>query len=156
MKKVFRLLTLFVVFGSMAALTSCGKDNQSQIIGKWQYEKASISASLSDPQIQEMVNAFIALQEEELNEELKSGMIEFKSDNTFVSYYNGEAEVTGTYSFENNKLIMVDPNEEGDLANEEFTVKTLTGSQMILESVELYDNEGVTGTITTTIEFKRV
>ena len=121
MKKVFRLLTLFVVVGSMAALTSCGKDKQSQIVGKWQFENASISVSLSDPQIEELVNNYITYQEELLNDELKSGTIEFKSDNTFTSYYEGEVESTGTYTVENNKLIMTEQDGE-EFVNGEFNL----------------------------------
>ena len=157
MKKVFRLLTLFVVVGSMVALTSCGKDKQAQIVGKWQFVKASVSVSLSDPELQEYINQFISYQEAELNNDLETAMFEFKSDNTFVAYYDGEAESTGNWSLENNKLIL-SSIEEGESISEEFNIPTLNSSTLIMEAVESYDDEDevITGTISTTLEFKRV
>ena len=43
-----------------------------------------------------------------------------------------------------------------EFVNGEFNIKTLNGSQLILESVESYDEDGISGTISTTIEFKRM
>jgi hypothetical protein len=149
MKKVFRILTLFVAIASMAAITSCSKDKASLIVGKWQYEKATIDLSIDDPEMQEYFDQIVAEEENAMNEAMKDEVIEFKADNTYMTYYKDEPEEPGQYSIDGDKLIMDD---------ETFTIKSLTKSKLVLEIVETFTEEedDFNGTISSTLELKRI
>ena len=145
MKKLLRVFALFVTVAAMASLTSCSKDKKDMIIGTWQFEKASVSINVDDPEIQAFFDEFFS--EEEVNEEMKGMKVEFKADNTFVTYdADGEMEETSTWTLDGDQLTI-----DGD----SMTVKSLTKSTLILESNESYEEEGVSAKIAMTLEFKR-
>lgn len=150
MKKVFRILTLFVAIASMTAITSCSKDKASLIVGKWQYEKGTISLSIDDPEMQEYFNQFLAEEENELNEAMKDAIIEFKADNTYISYFKDEPTgEPGQYSIDGDKLTM-----DGEVIN----IKSLTRSKLIWEVVETFTEEedDFNGSVVSTVEFKHI
>lgn len=143
MKKLLRVFAMFVAVASMTAFTSCSKDKKDLIIGTWQFEKASVSINVDDPEIQAFLDEFFS--EEVVNEEMKGMKIEFKADNTCVSY-DADGEATSTWTLDGDKLTI-----DGD----SMTVKSLTKSTLILESNESFEEEGISAKIATTLEFKR-
>ncbi len=146
MKKILNVLVLFVAIASMATMTSCKKDNAAQIVGKWQFEKATVSVSVDDPELQATIDEYVNWMEMELNEENGNLTIEFKSDKTCIATSEGLSE-TGTWSIDGNKLTM-----EG----ETMTIKELTNKKLILEQAESFAEDGVEGNVNISLEFKRI
>ena len=146
MKKILKVLVLFVAVASMATMTSCKKDNAAQIVGKWQFEQAAVSVSVDDPELQQMINEYISWMESELNSENRDLTIEFKSDKTCVSSSEGYSEI-GTWSIDGDKIT---------IDGESMTIKELTNKKLVLEETEAYDEEGIAGSVTVSLEFKRI
>lgn len=133
MKKVFSVLTLFVVFASMSLLTSCSKDNSGSIVGTWKC--TSVMITYDDGEVFDGTG-FI------FNDD-----IEFKSDGTF--YMEGELE--GNYTYSGNTLVLY----SGTDYEEEWTVKKLNGSAMEWEAREI-DDEDPEFNCTYYVKFARV
>lgn len=111
MKKAFKILTLFVVFASMAALNSCGKDPSTGIIGKWECTYANI---VYDDGEEYNATAY-----------LFNGLTEFRTDGTV--WFDDEYECN--YSVTGKTLVMY----EGTDDPENYTITKLTSSAMELE-----------------------
>ncbi|MBR6878454.1 MAG: lipocalin family protein [Bacteroidales bacterium] len=153
MKKVFKVLAMFVMVASMAMLSSCSKEEN--IVGKWQFQAITMTVENGDPEIQQMFDAEIAL----MNNFLKDMVWEFKSDNTLESsgldedmdMFAGNA----TYSIEGSTLTIFDaeyPDEP-----ETYEIVTLNGSKLLLRtSFEEEDEDGDIIKGTGTLEFKRI
>ena len=154
MKRLIKLLVLFVAVGSMAAMTSCTKDKESSIVGKWQYVNATVDINIDDPELQQMLDWFIQAIQQNLDEENNGLILEFKSDNTVVSTYTYDGETTtetDQYSVNGDKLTV----GTGELT-EEMTIETLTSSKLVITSNESYDEDGISFTAKVTMEFKRI
>ena len=146
MKKILKVLVLFVAVASMATMTSCKKDNAAQIVGKWQFEKATVSVSVDDPELQQMINEYISWMEMEVNEENHDLTIEFKSDKTCIASSEGISEA-GTWSIDGDRITI-----DGD----SMTIKELTNKKLVLEETESFDEEGAEGSMKVSLEFKRI
>lgn len=151
MKKVLRVLSLFVMVGALASLTSCKKDNADTIIGKWAFDKITMSVETDDPEIEALMNEYIDYYIAETNDEMQGMTYEFKEDGTCTIYYPAfddeeEYEYTTTYSVDGDKLTMED---------ETITIKTLNKNQLIFEEVEEDEEDGISYKLTMTVEFKR-
>ena len=148
MKRVFRVLSLFVMVGALASLTACKKDNASSIIGKWSFEKADIELSTDDAEIQAWFDEYMDEFMEELNDEFKGIVFEFKEDNTcIVSYPADEDDEAFSYTTEY--------SVEGDiltLDGDDVTIKTLNNKKLVLEMVDEDDDYS----LVETLEFKRM
>ena len=153
MKKVFKVLAMFVMVASMAMLSSCSKEEN--IVGKWQFQAITMTVENGDPEIQQMFDAEIAL----MNNFLKDMVWEFKSDNTLESSGLDEDmdKIAGnaTYSIEGSTLTIFDaeyPDEP-----ETYEIVTLNGSKLLLRtSFEEEDEDGDIIKGTGTLEFKRI
>ena len=151
MKKVLRVFALFVAVFAMASLTSCKKDNADLIIGKWQFDKATITVTVDDPTYQEFLDAFFGDFNEEMNEEMKGATLEFKSDNTLIATsIDSETHETETdtysYTVEGDKL---------SFDGEVMTITTLTKKSLVLEMSDTFDEDGISGKVVEILEFKR-
>jgi len=149
MKKAFKILTLFVAIASMACVTSCTKDKEDLIVGKWKFYKADVSITLDDPEMQAIMDQYLAVEVEELNAEMQNDQLEFRGDHTCVNIdEDGESE-PGTWSINGDQLTV-----DGEL----ITIKSLTKKSLVLEMVEAYEDEEdeMTGTWVFTIEYKRM
>jgi len=129
-------MLLFVV--SMTALTSCNKEAQNLIVGKW-----------------ECVNAFYT--DEGITYPIPNvdGMIwEFKSDGkltvTLPASIDHEIDLynpTASYVILGDLLTITSTDEDGDVDTEVYNIKELNDTKLLLEN---YD-----GDVLVTSEFKR-
>ena len=147
MKKAFGIITMFVAIASMAFITSCTKDKEDLIVGKWKFEKANMTVTADDPEIQALIDQYLVFEIQELNEEMKSTQVEFKADGTYVATDEEGSNDSGTWEIKGD-FITFD--------GETWTINTLTKSTLILESSEIYDDEDIAGTWTMTLEFKKM
>lgn len=151
MKKVFKVLTLFVTIATLALLSACTKDNAKKILGTWNFVHVDIVMTADDPEVQEFVDEFLGAMVDEMNNELSGFVFDFKADNTVVITYTDvethqtESE-TAQYSVDGDIITF-----DGD----EMTIKTLTNNSLVLVVSDTFDEDGITGTVVETLEFKR-
>ena len=133
-------MVLFVI--SMTTLTSCTKDNSDLIIGKWKFDKATVSFG---GESMEMTAADLAvmmglngLSEDEL-------IIEFKSDG---KVYASDEPEPANYTVDGNKLTVISPEDTFKMI-----ISKLTNTTLIVEPE--FDDEMPEGA-KTEIRFKRV
>lgn len=149
MKKAFKILTLFVAIASMACVTSCTKDKEDLIVGKWVFDNATVSVTLDDPEMQAIFDQYLAVEMEELNADMQGDQLEFRGDHTCISIdEDGESE-PDTWSINGDQLTV---------AGEVMTIKSLTKKSLVLEMVEDIDDEEdeMSGTWVFTLEYKRM
>ncbi len=141
MKKVILMMSIAVF-----ALTSCGKDEvdpqpnptpQATIVGTWD---GKLLAGFEYNQTQMDTVSSI---EVPLNGSLLQ--IEFKADGTMISRGFGDS-TTGTYVFSNNKLTTT---VDGEVEIAE--VKSLTTTEMVIVTNEIYTEDGDTYLDQTTV-----
>ena len=133
MKKLYSILTLFVVLASMASLTSCSKDNSGSIIGTWKC--TSVVITYDDGEVFDATGW------------IWNDDIEFKADGTFYM----EDEFEGNYTYTGNTLVLYSGTEDA----ESWTVKKLNGSVMEMEAREI-DDEDPEFNCTYYVKFTRV
>ena len=156
----FKNFFLFVFV--LAILSSCGTDDDggtsSPIIGSWSFSSIAITdltidgqdletyleaQGLSEEEIDEVITAMEASVEGEF--EFNNMVIEFSSDNSYVVTQDGEADETGTWSLsEDGKVLTVD--------DEQFDVKTLTSSQLVVSQTHEESNDE--GEFSATVELR--
>lgn len=147
MKKAFKVLAMFLMVASMAALSSCSKKDS--IVGKWQYAGASIETTSEAPEVQEYIDQIVALYDIAF-----ADMVwEFKEDGTLlitggIIEWDEEDEKV-TYTVDGDKLII----NGGDYEGEDIIIETLTSKKLVLSMTE--DDEDF-GAITELIEFSRI
>ena len=112
-------MLLFVM--SMTALTSCNKEAEQLIVGKWE----CTTATYTEDGVTESVPWVI-------------GMVwEFKSDGTVISnsidFDDEEIEVSATYVVTGDALTITGVDEDGDIDTETYLIKELTKSKLVLE-----------------------
>lgn len=133
-------MVLFVV--GMTALTSCTKDNSDLIIGKWKFDKASVSFG---GESMELTAADLAAMMELNGFSEDELIIDFKSDGKV--YTNDEPE-PANYTVDRNKLKIFTPEDSF-----EMIITKLTNSTLIVEPE--FDDQMPDGA-KTEIRFKRV
>ena len=121
MKKALKVMAMVLFVVSMTTLTSCKKEKENLIIGKWEcttatYTEAGVTQSI--PWL--------------------NGMVwEFKANGTIIS--NGidvddeEIEATATYVVSGDALTITGVDEDGDIDSETYLIKELTKSKLVLE-----------------------
>lgn len=113
-------MVLFVV--SMTALTSCTKDNSDLIIGKWEFDKASVSFGGESI---ELTTSDLAAMMELDDFSVDELIIEFKGDGKV--YASDESE-PANYTINGNKLTVFTPD-----TTFKMTITKLTNSTLIVE-----------------------
>lgn len=155
MKTVFRVLALFVMVASMSLMTSCSKEKT--IVGKWKCDNAMVTIpGMEDiPEVQEILEYF----QEEMAEEYKGMVWEFRSDNTLVLSGEGVDEsdfedVELRYTVNDNKLTITAHSEDEDVEDDVtvFNIQTLTNEKLELDMSET--EEGVT--VNLSLSFNRI
>ena len=113
-------MVLFVV--GVTALTSCTKDNSDLILGKWKFDKASVS--FGGESIQMTAADLLAMME--LNGLSEDELIfEFKSDG---KVYAGGESGPANYTVDGNKLKVIAPDSTFDMI-----ITNLTNTTLIVE-----------------------
>ena len=133
-------MVLFVV--GMTALTSCTKDNSDLIIGKWKFDKASVSfggesMEMTAADILAMMN-YNGVSEDDF-------IFEFKSDGKV--YASDESE-PANYTVDGDKLKVIAPD-----TTFEMIITKLTNTTLIVEPQ--FDDQMPEGT-KAEIQFKRI
>ena len=142
MKKALKVLTMVLFVVGLATMTSCNKDKEDLIVGKWQME--SITLTEGEETMSLTVAEFASI----FGEDIDIAAVEFKSDGTM--YELAENEYMGTYTVEGDKLTVVEDDEA-----QVMTIKELTSSKLVLEGIE-YDEDYIGGALSIAMTFKRV
>ena len=150
MKRVFKLLSMFVMVASMAFVTSCSKENS--IVFKWKFSNATVELSNVAPEVLELID--LDMYNTMANNMYKDMVWEFKSDHTVSAtiFFDGqqEAEDGITYEVKNNKLIFTDPTEEEGEQVLEMDLVTLDAKNLVVSFSEEDDETGMITTMTMT------
>ena len=133
-------MVLFVI--GMTSLTSCTKDNSDLIIGKWKFDKASVSfggesVEMTAADLAAMMN-LNGFSEDEF-------IIEFKSDG---KVYASDEPEPANYTVDGNKLTVFTPEETFKM-----NITKLTNTTLIVEPE--FNDEMPEGA-KTEIRFKKV
>lgn len=147
----FKNFFLFVF--ALAVLSSCGTEDDggssSPIIGSWSFSSVAITELTINGQDLETYLEAQGLSEEEIDQTVATIegsvegefdwndlVIQFNSNNSYLVTQTGEADETGTWSLsEDGKVLTVD--------DEQFDVKTLTSSQLVVgQTHEETNDEG--------------
>ena len=126
------MMLFFVLL--LSAITSCNKNKEELILGKWECVAASFT---DDGETYPVADA--------------NGLIwDFKANGTVVASYINHVEDsdTASYSLVDNVLTVTFTNEFGNSDGNSYTIKELNKNKLLLESH--YDNEVLS------IEFKRI
>ena len=128
-------MLLFVI--SMTALTSCKKENQNLIIGKWE----CVTASFTEEGETYPVPGVIGL------------VWEFKANGTVIATLPDDLDDgdTASYVVLDNQLTITSTDEYGDVNTKTYTIKELTKTKLMLEMFE-----GSSGNDLLSVEFKKI
>ena len=147
MKKALKVLAMFLVVASMAALSSCSKKDS--IVGKWQYVSATIETTSDIPEVQEAIPTYEAM----MDLVFADMVWEFKEDGTLVvtgTYVDDEIDDERvTYTVNGDKLTI----SGGEFESETIDIETLTSKKLVLSMTE--EDEDF-GDIKEILEFKRL
>ncbi len=136
--KKFVFSALAVVF-AMFLMTSCNKDVEKEIVGKWKIEKADISNleelvvelaesfGLGEAEIEEMKKEM----QEDMSNEFIGSTIEFVEDHTFKS---PDSEGKWTYNKEENKIEIEENGAKYDLIVDKLIGNTLDLTMVFSEN----------------------
>ena len=133
-------MVLFVI--GMTSLTSCTKDNSDLIIGKWKFDKASVSFGGESV---EMTAADLAAMRNLNGFSEDEFIIEFKSDG---KVYASDEPEPANYTVDGNKLTVFTPEETFKM-----NITKLTNTTLIVEPE--FNDEMPEGA-KTEIRFKKV
>lgn len=119
MKKALKAMVMLLFVVSMTALTSCKKEAENLIVGKW--ECTSAIATLDDET--EIVSQYIGW------------VWLFNNDGIVTTEYNGEESETpivstAKYVIDDNQLTFTSLNNEETIV---YTIKELTSSKLSIE-----------------------
>ena len=127
---------LLFVF-SMTALTSCNKEAENLIVGKWECTAANYTdegTTYSVPELIGMIWEFKA------NGNLIGTLLDVEDDD-----YTAEA----SYVILGNILTITSTDLDGDVDTESYVIKELTKSKLVLEETDEWDETAV-------LEFKKI
>ena len=142
MKKAMKIMAMVLFVVGMTALTSCTKDNSDLIIGKWKFDKASVSfggesMEMTAADILAMMN-YNGVSEDDF-------IIEFKSDG---KVYASDEPEPANYTVDGDKLKIIAPD-----TTFEMLITKLTNTTLIVEPQ--FDDQMPDGA-KAEIRFKRV
>ena len=136
MKKTLKVMAMLLFMVSMTALTSCNKQAENLIVGKWECTTATyIEEGVSYP-VPEL-----------------TGMVwEFKANGDLIataSLDGVENTATVTYVILGDVLTVTSVELDGEIDTEAYDIKELTKSKLVLEQTDDWDE-------TLVIEFKKI
>ena len=129
---------LLFVF-SMTALTSCNKEAENLIVGKWECTAATYTDEGSTYSVPELI-----------------GMIwEFKANGDIIGIIpedlveDDEYTAEASYVILGNVLTITSTDLDGDIDSESYVIKELTKSKLVLEETDEWNETAV-------LEFKKI
>ena len=130
------MVMLLFVF-SMTALTSCNKEAENLIVGKWECTTATYTDEGSTYSVPELIGM---IWEFKANGELIGTLLDVEDDD-----YTAEA----SYVILGNILTITSTDLDGDIDTESYVIKELTKSKLVLEETDEWDETAV-------LEFKKI
>ena len=127
---------LLFVF-SMTALTSCNKEAENLIVGKWECTTATYTDEGSTYSVPELIGM---IWEFKANGDLIGTLLDVEDDE-----YTAEA----SYVILGNILTITSTDLDGDVDTESYVIKELTKSKLVLEETDEWDETAV-------LEFKKI
>ena len=127
---------LLFVF-SMTALTSCNKEAENLIVGKWECTTATYTEEGSTYSVPELIGM---IWEFKANGDLIGTLLDVEDDD-----YTAEA----SYVILGNILTITSTDLDGDIDTESYVIKELTKSKLVLEETDEWDETAV-------LEFKKI
>lgn len=127
---------LLFVF-SMTALTSCNKEAENLIVGKWECTTATYTDEGSTYSVPELIGM---IWEFKANGNLIGTLLDVEDDD-----YTAEA----SYVILGNILTITSTDLDGDIDTESYVIKELTKSKLVLEETDEWDETAV-------LEFKKI
>ena len=127
---------LLFVF-SMTALTSCNKEAENLIVGKWKCTTATYTDEGSTYSVPELIGM---IWEFKANGDLIGTLLDVEDDD-----YTAEA----SYVILGNILTITSTDLDGDIDTESYVIKELTKSKLVLEETDEWDETAV-------LEFKKI
>lgn len=127
---------LLFVF-SMTALTSCNKEAENLIVGKWECTTATYTEEGSTYSVPELIGM---IWEFKANGDLIGTILDVEDDD-----YTAEA----SYVILGNILTITSTDLDGDVDTESYVIKELTKSKLVLEETDEWDETAV-------LEFKKI
>lgn len=127
---------LLFVF-SMTALTSCNKEAEKLIVGKWECTTATYTDEGSTYSVPELIGM---IWEFKANGDLIGTLLDVEDDD-----YTAEA----SYVILGNVLTITSTDLDGDVDTESYVIKELTKSKLVLEETDEWDETAV-------LEFKKI
>jgi hypothetical protein len=138
MKKALKVMAMLLFVFSMTALTSCNKEAENLIVGKWECTSAvhtEYSVSHTMPWL--------------------IGMVwEFKTNGDFIGTIEdlddeyGDVTVTASYGILGDILTITYIDEDGDVESESYIIKELTKTNLVIKDSD-WDEEAM-------VEFKKI
>ena len=131
MKKAIKLMAMVLFVVSMTALTSCTKDNDKLILGKWKLQ--SVTYQSAGQTVELTIAQMAALN----GEEITDFFVEFKSDGYVYASASIYFDEQGTrYSIEGDTLFI---HEEGE--DMEIDIVELSNKKMSLGKADVDDDD---------------
>ena len=142
MKKAMKIMTMVLFVIGMTSLTSCTKDNSDLILGKWKFDKATMSYGGESVQLTASdLAAMMDLQGISSDE----FVVEFKSGG---KVYASDEPEPANYTLDGDKLTVITPETTFTM-----TITKLTNTTLIVEPQ--FDDQMLEGA-KAEIRFKRI
>ena len=137
MKKALKAMAMLLFVFSMTALTSCNKEAEQLIVGKWECTAATYTDEGSTYSVPELIGM---IWEFKANGDLIGTLLDVEDDD-----YTAEA----SYVILGNILTITSTDLDGDVDTESYVIKELTKSKLVLEETNEWDETAV-------LEFKKI
>ena len=137
MKKALKAMAMLLFVFSMTALTSCNKEAENLIVGKWECTTATYTEEGSTYSVPELIGM---IWEFKANGDLIGTLLDVEDDD-----YTAEA----SYVILGNILTITSTDLDGDVDTESYVIKELTKSKLVLEETDEWDETAV-------LEFKKI
>ena len=137
MKKALKAMAMLLFVFSMTALTSCNKEAENLIVGKWECTTATYTDEGSTYSVPELIGM---IWEFKANGDLIGTLLDVEDDD-----YTAEA----SYVILGNILTITSTDLDGDVDTESYVIKELTKSKLVLEETDEWDETAV-------LEFKKI
>ena len=137
MKKALKAMAMLLFVFSMTALTSCNKEAENLIVGKWECTTATYTDEGSTYSVPELIGM---IWEFKANGDLIGTILDVEDDD-----YTAEA----SYVILGNILTITSTDLDGDVDTESYVIKELTKSKLVLEETDEWDETAV-------LEFKKI
>ena len=140
MKKALKAMAMLLFVFSMTALTSCNKEAEKLIVGKWECTAASYTDEGSTCSVPELIGM---IWEFKANGDLIGTLLDDEDDFDDISE-------TASYVILGNILTITSTDLDGDVDSDSYVIKELTKSKLVLEDDDDDWDE------TAILEFKRI